>query len=142
LRPTKRPTPTPTIVPETATPKPTKTPGLEIEIELEDTPVPKVPEISLTAEPTPSPTPKPTLPPEIIQEIIESLPDTPTPKGPDFSQYTEEELEELLDIWGYETPLYGALLPTGDEIPIWVWGAGGIGSLSALLALFLKKKKH
>jgi len=81
------------------------------------------------------------LPPEVIQEIIESLPDTPISRYPDFSQFTDEELEELLDIWGYETPLYG-ILQTGDEVPIWVWGASGIGSLSALLAILLKKKKH
>ena len=56
-------------------------------------------------------------------------------------EFTEEELEDLLDIWGYETPLYG-MLQTGDEVPIWVWSASGIGSLSALLAIFLKKKKH
>lgn len=135
IKPTKKPTPTPTIVPETATPKSTKNPTPEIEIEIEDTPVPK---ISLTAEPTPSPTPKPTLPPEIIQEIIENLPE-PVPNRPDFSQFSIEELEELFDVFGYKTPLYG-MFQTGDEIPVEVIYAGLIGLLCLILYVLLGKR--
>ena len=116
LTPTKAPTPTPTEVPKTATPKPTKTPS-----------------------PTPEPTstPKPTLPPKVIQKIIENLPE-PVPNKPDFSQYTEEELEELFDMWGYETPLYG-IFQTGDEVPIEIIFAGLIGILCLILYFVLKK---
>ena len=141
LIPSKAPTLEPIKIPETITPKPTELPEFDVEIE-EGPPTPKIPELSLTIEPTASPTPRPTLSPEIIQEIIDNLPDVPilNPK-PDFSQFTDEELEKLFDIWGYETPLYGGLLQTGDEMPIWVLYAGGIGSLSALIAILLKKKK-
>ena len=143
-RPTRKPTPTPvrpTSTPEsTSTPRPTKTPGLEIEIE--ETPsIPEEPKISLTVKPTPSPTPKPTptpIPPEIIEEIIENLPD-PVPNRPDFSQFTDEELEELFDMWGYKTPLYG-MFQTGDEIPIEIYLLGLIGLCALIIAILLRKK--
>lgn len=135
---TINPTDTPTPTESTPTPRPTKTPGLEIE----ETPsIPEEPEISLTAKPTPSPTPKPTptpIPPEIIEEIIESLPD-PVPNRPDFSQFTDEELEELFDMWGYETPLYG-IFQTGDEIPVEIYLFGLIGLCALIIAILLRKK--
>ena len=36
---------------------------------------------------------------------------------PDFSGYTREELSDLVNLYNYQTPLYGGLLSTGDETP-------------------------
>lgn len=147
INPTNTPVPTEVLSTSTPTPKPTKTPrptktpGLEIEIEGTPSIPEEEPEISLTAKPTPSPTPKPTptpIPPEIIEEIIESLPD-PVPNRPDFSQFTDEELEELFDMWGYETPLYG-MFQTGDEMPVEIYLLGLIGLCALIIAILLRKK--
>ena len=91
-----------------------------------------------TPSPSPTPTPIPTLPPEIIEEIIENLPDL-VPNRPDFSQFTDEELEELFDMWGYEIPLYG-MLQTGDEIPVEIYLLGLIGLCALIIAILLRKK--
>ena len=139
LSPIKVPTQQPTQTPKTPTPTPT------LDVIIDSPPPTKTPIITLTIEPTASPTltPQPTIPPIIVQAIIDGLPDVPLiPLRPDFSQFTDEELEELFDIWGYKTPLYGALLATGDEIPIWVWSIGRSGLLFIALAIFLKKKQN
>jgi len=134
INPTRTPIPTKNIPTNTPIPTPT-----EPEFEIEETPsIPEIPEISLTAEPTPSPTPKPTLPPEVIQEIIENLPE-PVPNRPDFSQFTDEELEELFDMWGYKTPLYG-MFQTGDETPVDIYLLGLIGLCALIIAILLRKK--
>ena len=52
----------------------------------------------------------------------------------------EEELEELLDLFDYGTPLFG-MLQTGDDIPAYPFVFGGIG-LAALLALALLSRKR
>lgn len=65
---------------------------------------------------------------------------TPPPK---FEIESEEELEELLDLFGYGTPLFGGLLGTGDETPVYPYVFGGVGALAviALVVLGLKRKK-
>ena len=51
-------------------------------------------------------------------------------------EMTDEELEEMFDLFDYGTPLYG-ILGTGDEVPAWVWACGGGGLLAAALAIIL-----
>ena len=107
--------------------------GMNITNTLFDNPTPDEPE-----EPD-----KPDTPP---------TPNTPTPEiptrktgtpPPAFEDLGDEELEELFDLFGYDTPLFG-MLGTGDEVPAWVWacGAGGIAALAAALILGRKKKKR
>ena len=142
VKPIKTPLPTikptdpilePTKNPEIITPKPTKTPRPE-----KVTPIPELP---LIIEPTFSPTPEPTptpLPPELIKKIIENLPE-PIFDHPNFSQFTDEELEELIDVWGYKTPLYG-MLATGDEIPTAFYKFLWIGLAAIIFLIFTKRK--
>ena len=54
-----------------------------------------------------------------------------------FENETEEDLEELIELFGYDSPLWGEqLLPTGDELPPYVIAFGGVGA-AALIALIL-----
>ena len=57
-----------------------------------------------------------------------------TTSVPPFADETEDELLELLDLFDYDTPLWGGLLGTGDETPVWPYAFGGAGAL-ALIAL-------
>ena len=62
---------------------------------------------------------------------------------PMFATQTEPELEELIDLPEYGTPLYGELLGTGDETPIYPFIFAGIGLAAvALLLIFGKKRKE
>ena len=132
IKPIDTPTPIPTISEtptSTNTPTPTPTPTEESIIIIDlSTPTPT---------PSPTPTPKPTLSPEKIEEILRNLPE-PILNRPDFSQFTDEELEALFDFWGYQTPLYG-ILQTGDEVPIGIIFAGLIGILCLILYFILRK---
>lgn len=76
-------------------------------------------------------------PPE--EGIEESNTGTPAPR---FSLLTDEELEKLLDLWGYRSPSSGMLLATGDEIPWWVFAACGAGILAIALLLATRKRKR
>ena len=58
-----------------------------------------------------------------------------------FSRFREEELEDLLDIFDYGVPLWGGLLGTGDEIPVYPFAFGGLGLL-ALVAYLLYNRKR
>ena len=57
-----------------------------------------------------------------------------------FASMTIEELEELIDLFGYQTPLFG-MMATGDETPVYPWVFGGMG-LAALLALLAIGRKR
>ena len=49
------------------------------------------------------------------------LPNRPVaPETPDrpFREQTESELEDMIDLFDYGTPLFGALLATGDDMPV------------------------
>ena len=61
--------------------------------------------------------------------------------APVFEDLTDEELEELFDMFGYGTPLYG-MLGTGDEIPVWVWICGGVGIVALALAILMGRKRR
>lgn len=67
---------------------------------------------------------------------------TGTPPPP-FQFRSEEELEELIDLFGYGTPLYGGLLGTGDETPAYPYVFAGIGvaAVIALAALGIARRK-
>jgi hypothetical protein len=71
----------------------------------------------------------------------EDIPDrkTGTPVPP-FEGMGDEELEELFDMFGYGTPLYG-MFGTGDSIPAWVWTCGICGLLALALAVLLGKRR-
>ncbi len=77
------------------------------------------------------------------------LPETPqkepivhkgTPR-PDFSKFTETMWDELLELLGYDTPLFG-MLATGDETPVYPYVFGGIGALAMLAWLALERRKR
>ena len=64
---------------------------------------------------------------------------TPPPK---FETRTAEELDELTDLLDYDTPLWGGLLGTGDETPIYPYVFGGVGAAAVIgLLVFGRKKK-
>lgn len=52
-----------------------------------------------------------------------------------LSDATEEEIEELFDMFEYDTPLWGGLLNTGDIAPAWPFAFAFLGALA--LAAFL-----
>ena len=60
--------------------------------------------------------------------------------NPNLGALTEQELEELMSLFGYKTPSAG-LLPTGDEVPWWPI-AFGLAGLLALLALLILERKR
>ncbi|MBQ3270651.1 MAG: Cna B-type domain-containing protein [Clostridia bacterium] len=60
---------------------------------------------------------------------------------PRYEDYTEEELEELFDLFGYGTPLFG-MLGTGDETPAYPFVFAGIGVIALAVALFIRRKRR
>ena len=68
------------------------------------------------------------------------LPNYPTPLG----YPSEESLENLIFLLDYGTPLWGGLLGTGDETPMYpyIFSAIGAAALIALLVLNRKKKRQ
>lgn len=76
------------------------------------------------------------LPPEYRNSYYAS------PGSSTFGKYTEENLEGLVDLFDYDTPLWGGLLGTGEKTPIYPFVFGGIGvALVLFLVLTGKKKK-
>ena len=62
---------------------------------------------------------------------------------PPFEEHTEEEMEEFIDIFDYDIPLWGGLLSTGDEVPVYPYVFAGIGVAAlAVLAIFGRRKKR
>lgn len=147
--PTARVVPTPTATP-TITPTPTSTPTVTPIPANRITPEPTVEVIEdyEIGEPTPTPTIEPTATPTTtlspvrlaqIRIQAEQAPKRTYRGSEQFAKFTEEEMEELIDILDYETPLYGGLLQTGDEIPSYVYSFGLIG-IGLLLLYFISKK--
>jgi hypothetical protein len=78
---------------------------------------------------------------------VPNVPDEPTEiqerggtPAPNYEGLSDEELEDLFDMFGYGTPLYG-MLGTGDQIPIWVWICSGVGVAALVLFLITGRKK-
>ena len=155
--PTPRITQVPTITPTitetpapTLTPSPTSTPVITIKPTLTPTltpnitpkPTPKIITVITTPTPTPTPTPQPTLLPNLREEIVKKS-STPTTPQQIFHRkiikMTEEELDNLLEMLDYETPLYG-MLQTGDDTPPWVFTSLGSGLIALAIAILIKKK--
>ena len=66
---------------------------------------------------------------------------TVTPPPP-FESLTEEQMDDFVDILDYGTPLWGTLLGTGDETPVYPYVFGGVGALAvAVLVIFGRKRK-
>ncbi|MBR6890389.1 MAG: Cna B-type domain-containing protein, partial [Clostridia bacterium] len=66
--------------------------------------------------------------------------DTGTPT-PSFEEMTEAEMEELFDMFGYDTPLWG-MMGTGDETPAWPWAFGGAGALALIALAILTRRRR
>ena len=88
------------------------------------------------------PVPGDNTPPEGSKGARESVPSrkSATPLPP-FEGKSDEEFEELFDLFGYGTPLFGQLLGTGDYTPLYPFIFGGIGALAVILLLVLGRKK-
>lgn len=65
----------------------------------------------------------------------------PARQTPKYGGRTTDELTDLIDLFDYGTPLFGALLGTGDETPVYPFVFGGIGLLALGLALFARKRR-
>ena len=63
---------------------------------------------------------------------------TPTPR---FEEMTEEEMDEYMDILDYGTPLWGQLLGTGDETPVYPYVFAGVGGAAIIALLVFGRKK-
>ena len=80
-------------------------------------------------------------PPPSVPQKPEDIPErnTGTPV-PHFEEMSDEMLEDLFDMFGYGTPLYG-VMDTGDTVPAWVWTCAGGGLLALALAIILGKRR-
>ena len=61
---------------------------------------------------------------------------------PKFEQFDVGELEDLMVMLDYGTPLWGQLLGTGDETPAYPFVFGGIGVLALAVLLITRKKRR
>ena len=75
--------------------------------------------------------------PQKPEDVPERKTGTPVPH---FEDMDDEELEELFDMFGYGTPLYG-MFGTGDQIPVWVWICGAVGIFALVMAILMGRKK-
>ena len=70
----------------------------------------------------------------------------PTPKKykrPEdrLKELSVEQLEDLVMLFDYGTPLWGGLLPTGDELPMYPFIFGSVGAIALAVYLVLNRKK-
>ncbi len=73
------------------------------------------------------------------RRVLTRITDTPVPK---FAQMNAEEVDDLMEMLNYNTPLWGQLLGTGDNTPVYPYVFGGVGLLAILaLVIFGRKKK-
>lgn len=59
-----------------------------------------------------------------------------------FSHLTEEELEDVIELFDYGTPLWGPLLQTGDEIPVYPFVFAAVGFVALLVLWILGRKRR
>jgi len=104
--------------------------------------------MDLTNGRLPSTTPtRPNTPEDTTETTDETPEEPPVPErktgtpAPVFEDMSDEELEELFDLFGYNTPL-AAILPTGDETPVYPFVFGGIGLLAIALLILGRKRRR
>ena len=61
---------------------------------------------------------------------------------PERPPRTPEENVTLITMLDAEVPLFGGLLKTGDELPVYPFVFGGIGLMAAIAAFILSRKKR
>lgn len=75
--------------------------------------------------------------------LVNKLLDEPAPpQGPTIERMSEEELTSLIYLPNYKTPLYGALLKTGLELPAYPFVFAGIGCVALIVLLAAGRKKR
>jgi len=74
-------------------------------------------------------------------DLYNTVIDEEPPTFNTFRRFREEELEELLTIFDYGVPLWGGLLGTGDEVPVYPFVFAGIG-IAALVAFVVLNRKR
>ena len=80
-----------------------------------------------------------TLIPGVVTPDDETDPRPGTPEMP-FSKLNDAQLTDLLQVIEYEVPLYGELLGTGAETPLYPFVFAGLGML-ALLVLAIEERR-
>ena len=61
--------------------------------------------------------------------------------GGSLKSRTQEQLEDLVDVLDYDTPLYGGLLGTGDRTPIYPFIFAGVGAAALIILLVFGRKR-
>ena len=79
---------------------------------------------------------------EAPTSMLVNIPYDFTTQVPLFGILTAEELEELLDLFDYDVPLFGGLLGTGLEIPAYPFVFAGVGLLALALLVLTRKKRE
>ncbi|MBR1820679.1 MAG: Cna B-type domain-containing protein, partial [Clostridia bacterium] len=74
------------------------------------------------------------------EDLLAKARGTSTP-APGFAGLGQTEMDELMDLLDYGTPLWGALMGTGDETPAYPFVFGGIGVLALAILLITRKKR-
>jgi pilin isopeptide linkage protein len=64
------------------------------------------------------------------------------PIKPKKPSYTPEDWEMLLTLLDERIPLYGGLLKTGDEVPVYPFVFGGLGLIAALLVIISDRRRR
>ncbi len=78
-----------------------------------------------------------------VQEGGDDHAKSPARRVPPFEKHTEEELEDFIDIFDYDVPLWGGLLSTGDETPAYPYIFAGIGIAAlCVLCIFGRRRKQ
>ena len=80
----------------------------------------------------------------LVNELMDNIPDGPGEGGFSGSELTEEQLESAVQLYDYGSELWSDPLQTGDELPVYpfVFGGVGIAAVAVLLVLNLKKRKN
>ncbi len=81
------------------------------------------------------------LPGDDVGALLAKVRGTGTP-GPDFTRFNDEQLEQLLSLLYYDTPLWGRLLPTGDSTPVYPFAFAGAGALALAAWALLGRRRR
>ena len=61
---------------------------------------------------------------------------------PGFEALLEDDLAGMIEIMDYDTPLWGGLMDTGDDVPVYPFVFAGLGLLALAALAALRRKKH